>query len=80
MEANRNYSGMGMITKDKLVSYLKEKGLKMTPQRLAIIDALVGNREEHPGAQLIYSEARKNLNASVYQLFMQHYMNVQSAA
>jgi len=48
-----------MINKDSLIGQLKEKGLKITPQRLAIIDALVENREAHPGATLIYEEARK---------------------
>jgi len=48
-----------MISKDSLIGQLKDKGLKITPQRLAIIDALVENREAHPGATLIYEEARK---------------------
>ena len=48
-----------MISKEDLISQLKEKGLKITPQRLAIIDALVKNCEAHPGASLIYKEARK---------------------
>jgi len=48
-----------MMNKDNLIGQLKEKGLKITPQRLAIIDALVENREAHPGATLIYEEARK---------------------
>ena len=47
-----------MITKEDLIGQLKEKGLKITPQRLAIIDALVENRQLHPGARLIYAEAR----------------------
>ena len=34
-------------------------GLKITPQRLAIIDVLVERRDLHPGARLIYEEARK---------------------
>jgi Fur family transcriptional regulator, peroxide stress response regulator len=48
-----------MINKDDLIGQLKEKGLKITPQRVAIIDVLVENREVHPGATLIYEEARK---------------------
>jgi Fe2+ or Zn2+ uptake regulation protein len=48
-----------MLNKDDLIGQLKEKGLKITPQRLAIIDALVENREAHPGATLIYEAARK---------------------
>lgn len=48
-----------MIKKENLVGQLREKGLKITPQRLAIIDALVENRDVHPGAALIYHEACK---------------------
>jgi Fur family transcriptional regulator, peroxide stress response regulator len=50
---------MKMITKEDLIGQLKEKGLKITPQRVAIIDALVENREVHPGATQIFNEARK---------------------
>lgn len=46
-------------TKEDLIGQLKEKGLKITPQRLAIINALVENRCEHPGATMIFNEARK---------------------
>jgi len=46
-------------TKEDLIGQLKDYGLKITPQRLAIIDALVENRYEHPGATLIFHEARK---------------------
>jgi Fur family peroxide stress response transcriptional regulator len=38
---------------------LKEKGLKITSQRLAIIDVLVEQGHFHPGASFIYREARK---------------------
>lgn len=48
-----------MLIKEDLVSQLKEKGLKLTPQRLAIIDALVEKCDTHPGTTLIYKEARK---------------------
>lgn len=50
---------MKKINKADLIGQLKEKGLKITPQRLAIIDALVDNCDTHPGASRIYSEARK---------------------
>jgi len=46
-------------TKEDLIGQLKDNGLKITPQRLAIIDALVENRYEHPGATLIFHEALK---------------------
>ena len=48
-----------MINKEDLISQLREKGLKVTSQRLAVIDALVKNRKLHPCASLIYKEARK---------------------
>jgi len=50
---------MKVIDKNNLIGQLREKGLKVTPQRLAIIDVLTENRDEHPGATLIYAEARK---------------------
>ena len=50
---------MKKINEEDLIGQLKEKGLKITPQRLAIIDALVENRDAHPGATFIYKEARK---------------------
>jgi len=48
-----------MTTKEDLIRQLREKGLKITPQRLAIVDALVANRDLHPGANLVYEEAGK---------------------
>jgi Fe2+ or Zn2+ uptake regulation protein len=50
-----------MINKNDLIGQLREKRLKITPQRLAVIDALVESRHEHPGATLIYQKARKKL-------------------
>ena len=50
-----------MIKKDDFIGQLREKGFKITPQRLAIIDAFVENQLKHPGATLIYREARKKL-------------------
>lgn len=48
-----------MINKEDLIRQLKEKGLKITPQRLAIIDALAENSTMHPGATLIFNEVKK---------------------
>jgi Fe2+ or Zn2+ uptake regulation protein len=45
--------------KESIIKKLRERGLKLTPQRLAIIDALIENTLLHPGASLIYREARK---------------------
>ncbi len=46
---------------------LKEKGLKMTPQRLTIIEVLAVMGDLHPSAAAVYREAkkiRKNLSLS----------------
>ena len=47
------------ITKESVIARLKEGGLKLTPQRAAIIDVLVEKRDVHPGARLVYEKARK---------------------
>jgi Fur family peroxide stress response transcriptional regulator len=47
------------VTKESIIKQLKEKGLKITPQRLAIIDVLIERRDLHPGARLVYEEAKK---------------------
>jgi Fur family transcriptional regulator, peroxide stress response regulator len=46
-------------TKESIIKRLKEKGLKVTPQRLAIIEVLIEKRDLHPGARLVYEEAKK---------------------
>lgn len=45
--------------KETILKGMKEKGLKLTSQRLAIVDAFVGQNQLHPSARLIYQEARK---------------------
>ncbi len=40
------------------IKKLKESGLKITPQRLAVVEILEGNKS-HPSAQSIYEEAKK---------------------
>jgi Fur family peroxide stress response transcriptional regulator len=47
------------MTKNTIIKKLKEKRLRITPQRLAIIDVLVEKGHLHPGAGFIYREARK---------------------
>jgi len=44
--------------KESIIKKLKEKGLKLTSQRLAIIEVLVDMTPIHPSADLIYQEAR----------------------
>ena len=55
----RNGSVLAKVTKESIIKQLKEKGLKITPQRLAIIDVLIEKRDLHPGARLVYEEAKK---------------------
>jgi Fe2+ or Zn2+ uptake regulation protein len=50
---------MKMITREGLIRQLTGRGSKITPQRLAILDALIENGHLHPGANLIYEQARK---------------------
>lgn len=45
--------------KAAIIEKLKEKGLKLTSQRLAIVEILVDKTPIHPSADLIYQEARK---------------------
>ena len=42
----------------KLISIFKEKGYKLTTQRLAICKFILG-RNDHPTAEIIYQELRK---------------------
>ena len=48
-----------MMTKESMISQMRKKGLKVTPQRLAIIDVLIKLGDSHPGASLIYKKAKK---------------------
>jgi Fur family peroxide stress response transcriptional regulator len=48
-----------MITKKELYIKLKEKGLKVTPQRIAVLDVLVGNTS-HPNAESLIKLIRNN--------------------
>ena len=47
------------MTKESIIKQLKEKGLKVTPQRMAIIEVLIEKKGSHPGARLLYEEAKK---------------------
>src|SRR4030042_236759 len=48
-----------MIAKESIIKQMRERGLKITPQRLAIIEVLVEQGDLHPGARLVYEEAKK---------------------
>jgi Fur family transcriptional regulator, peroxide stress response regulator len=47
------------MTKETIIKQLREKGLRITPQRLAIIEVLLEKRDLHPAARLLYKEAKK---------------------
>lgn len=43
---------------ERFMDLLREKGYKVTPQRIAILRVLIGN-ESHPSADQIYEEVRR---------------------
>jgi len=50
---------LSKITQESIIAHLKEKGLKATPQRMAIGEVLTELGDLHPGARLVYKEAKK---------------------
>jgi len=42
---------------------MREEGLKLTPQRLAVIEVLIQKNLFHPSADLIYHEAKKKVKS-----------------
>ena len=54
-----NGSEQDIMTKESMIQKLKERGLRITPQRLAIIDVLIKKGHFHPSARFIYKEAKK---------------------
>jgi Fe2+ or Zn2+ uptake regulation protein len=45
--------------KESMIKRMREKGLKLTPQRLAILDVLVEKNLLHPSAGVIYEAAKR---------------------
>jgi Fe2+ or Zn2+ uptake regulation protein len=45
--------------KELLINKMREKGLKLTPQRLAIVDVLAKKNSLHPSARVIYDSAKQ---------------------
>lgn len=45
--------------KNILIKKMREKGLKLTPQRLAIVDVRVETNPLHPSARVIYHSAKQ---------------------
>jgi len=52
-----------MIKKASIIKKLSEQKLKLTQQRMAIIEAFLDNVSLHPGARRIYEEARKKVRS-----------------
>ena len=49
--------------KESIIQKMREEGLKLTPQRLAVIEVLIEKRLLHPSADLICREARKKVKS-----------------
>lgn len=47
------------MVRESMLKGLKRKGMKLTPQRLAIIEVLAAMRDVHPSAGAVYRGARK---------------------
>jgi Fe2+ or Zn2+ uptake regulation protein len=45
--------------KEFLIKKMREKGLRLTPQRLAVVDVLVEKNLLHPSARVIYDAAKR---------------------
>jgi Fe2+ or Zn2+ uptake regulation protein len=45
--------------KEFLIKKMREKGLKLTPQRLAVVDVLAEKNLLHPSARVIYETAKQ---------------------
>jgi len=52
-----------MMNRESIVKAFREKGLKITPQRLAIIEVFMEKNDDHPGARAVYREARKKMSS-----------------
>lgn len=49
------------MKKESFIQQLRQKGLKITPQRIAIIEAIEDSGDLHPSACQIYKEAKKKV-------------------
>jgi Fe2+ or Zn2+ uptake regulation protein len=49
--------------KESIIKKMREEGLKLTPQRLAVIEVLVDRTPLHPSAYLIYHDASKKVKS-----------------
>jgi Fe2+ or Zn2+ uptake regulation protein len=55
----KNGSELASVTKESITRQLKAKGLKLTPQRMAIIEVVIEKGDLHPGVRSVYEEAKK---------------------
>lgn len=49
------------MKREIFLEQMKGRGLKLTPQRRAIVDVLVELKHLHPGADIVYREGRKRM-------------------
>lgn len=56
---NWNDSGLTPMMKEILIKKMRESGLKLTPQRLAIVDVMTEKNLFHPSARVIYNAAKR---------------------
>jgi Fur family transcriptional regulator, peroxide stress response regulator len=47
------------MTKESFIQRLRQKGFKVTPQRISIIEAIENSGDMHPSAFQVHKEARK---------------------
>jgi Fe2+ or Zn2+ uptake regulation protein len=56
---NWNNSELDLMMKEFLIKKMREKGLKLTPQRLAIVDVLEEKNLLQPSARIIYDAPKR---------------------
>jgi Fe2+ or Zn2+ uptake regulation protein len=54
-----NDSELVPMMKESMIKKIRESGLKLTPQRLAIVDVLIEKNLLHPSARVIYDAAKR---------------------
>jgi Fe2+ or Zn2+ uptake regulation protein len=54
-----NDSELNLTVKEFLIKRMRDKGLKLTPQRLAVVDVLAEKNFLHPSARVIYDAAKR---------------------
>jgi Fe2+ or Zn2+ uptake regulation protein len=51
------------LMKESIIKKMREETLKLTPQRLAVVEVLIDKNLLHPSAHLIYHEARRKVKS-----------------